>query len=137
MSKIFNLSKEILPYSNASKSCRHMNTLIRLLLWDIWEQSDMGLLWLQNYISVQNLWIIRVLARMTVIDIFNSLRLLPLSLLISLLLAQITNTVYTDTIVKITIIKMPWQVKFQILVTYCLAVIVAKAQSEEIGSKCI
>ena len=40
------------------------------------------------------------------LDIFNSLRLLPLSLLISLLLAQITNTVYTDTIVKIIIIKM-------------------------------
>ena len=39
----------------------------------------------------------------SIIDIFNSLRLLPLSLLISLLLAQITNTVYTD---KITIIKM-------------------------------
>ena len=41
------------------------------------------------------------------LDIFNSLRLLPLSLLISLLLAQITNTVYTDTKVKITIAKMP------------------------------
>ena len=41
------------------------------------------------------------------IDSFNSLRLLPLSLLISLLHAQITKTVYTDTIVKITIIKVP------------------------------
>ena len=41
------------------------------------------------------------------LDIFNSLRLLPLSLLISLLLAQITNTVYTDTKVKITVIKIP------------------------------
>ena len=35
---------------------------------------------------------------------FKLLRLLPLLLLISLLLAQMTNTVYTDIIVKITII---------------------------------
>ena len=41
-----------------------------------------------------------------VIDIFNSLRLLPLLLLISLLLAQISITVYNDVKVKITIIKV-------------------------------